>query len=204
MASEGGLSDVVLRPRELLNLSGLLTLSRLPLAIIVPVFTYDRNGMLVILTLAVLTDVFDGPVARWRGTESRIGAVLDGWLDKIFFVNFGWSMVLGGFTPGILLIPWFIREIVQGITVPVLCVKYALGETPWPKPTMSGRITTIALVTAMVGGLLGLSWALYGASAVAGLSGTFASFNYLLRDRPFGTRPAQGMYSQTNAIRQVS
>lgn len=176
----------MLRPRDLLNLSGLLTLSRVPLAVITAHFMHDRDAMLAILLAAALTDALDGPVARWRGTASRIGAVVDGWVDKIFFINYAWSMIMGGYITAPYMWIWFGREIVQGITVPLLQMRYALGDAPWPEPSRAGKAATVFIAAAMIAALLGQRLVLDVCTALGGGLGLWAAFLYLRRDHPFG------------------
>jgi phosphatidylglycerophosphate synthase len=63
----------------------LLSLTRLPLAVAFP-FAIGRGAAasMAVLALAGLTDVADGWYARRFHQETPIGAVLDGWMDKLF------------------------------------------------------------------------------------------------------------------------
>ncbi|GAB4433123.1 MAG: CDP-alcohol phosphatidyltransferase family protein [Chloroflexi bacterium OHK40] len=75
-----------IEPRELLYPSNLLTLSRLLL--VAPTLAYlrrpeRRRAALLCLALAMLTDAVDGPIARARGEESRLGKLLDPIADKL-------------------------------------------------------------------------------------------------------------------------
>ena len=72
----------ILRPEDLGNLPGFLTLGRLLLAVLLPIWTYDRLALFLVLSAAMLSDIVDGMLARRWGLSSRIGAVLDGWIDK--------------------------------------------------------------------------------------------------------------------------
>ena len=70
------------RPRRNWGPADLLTAARIPLAAAF-VFVPDSGTRLAILAAAGLSDVLDGIVARRLG-PSRIGAVLDPVVDKIF------------------------------------------------------------------------------------------------------------------------
>jgi len=47
----------------------------------------DRAAFAVLVLLAVLTDILDGPLARATGSASRFGANLDSAADLIFYVS---------------------------------------------------------------------------------------------------------------------
>lgn len=175
-------SAPVFRPRDLLNLSGALTFSRLGLALAAPFFKYDRRAMLLILLAALLSDVLDGKVARWRGTTSEIGRAADGWIDKIFLVNYGWSAVLAGYATGWHLLAWTVREIVQGAAVPLLAWRYYMGAAGISGASAAGKTATVLIGMGMLGGLLDLPLLLHGASAAGGALGLYAAVDYLIRD----------------------
>lgn len=172
----------VFRLRDLLNLAGALTFSRLGLALAAPFHKYDRRAMLIILLAALLTDVLDGPAARWRGTTSEIGRAADGWIDKIFLVNYGWSMVLAGYATGWHLLAWTIREIVQGAAVPFLAWRYYMGAAGLSGASNAGKAATVLIGVGMLAGLLGVSPVLHGASALGGALGLYSAVDYLVRD----------------------
>ena len=112
---------------DALNLAGLITISRLPIAIAYPFLAADHRVALGLLLLAALTDLLDGVVARWTGTQSHTGAVLDGWIDKVLYVNIAWTLVLLHDVPAWWMLAWFSREILQGFFVPVLVPAYYRG-----------------------------------------------------------------------------
>lgn len=79
------LRDLV-QPRELLYPSNLLTLSRLllvPATLVLLRKPEHRRAALACLTLTMLTDALDGPIARARGEVSRLGELLDPIADKL-------------------------------------------------------------------------------------------------------------------------
>ena len=47
----------------------------------------DRAAFAVLVLLAVLTDILDGPLARATGSASRFGANLDSAADLIFYIS---------------------------------------------------------------------------------------------------------------------
>ena len=84
----------ILHPSQLWNLAGAITLLRLPLALVFPFVAADPPWAIAVLLLAAFTDILDGWVARIQGTVSHVGGFADGWIDKIFNINAGWSLVV--------------------------------------------------------------------------------------------------------------
>lgn len=66
-----------------LTVSNLLSLTRIPLGISLLALD-DRGLLLAVITLGAATDLADGVIARWSGTESEIGSLLDPFCDKLF------------------------------------------------------------------------------------------------------------------------
>ena len=67
-----------LHPSQLYNLAGILTVSRLPLAIVFPFVAADQIAAITIILIAALTDALDGPVAKWTNKTSHVGGFADG------------------------------------------------------------------------------------------------------------------------------
>lgn len=67
---------------SLFNLSNNLSLLRGPLAFLF--LQENTNLRLLAILLAVLSDYLDGFLARWRGTSSHFGAILDPLMDRFF------------------------------------------------------------------------------------------------------------------------
>jgi CDP-diacylglycerol--glycerol-3-phosphate 3-phosphatidyltransferase/cardiolipin synthase len=172
--------------RDLWNVAGLLTLSRLSMAVAAPAFTHDPQALAMLLALAMFTDVIDGPIARATGQVSRTGAMIDGFVDKVFLVNFAWTLSVGDWVPYWILLPWFVREIVQGAMFPFMVWRYFVGQAPWPEPSNVGKVATVALAIAMFGGLYGSAAVLYGFTALCGVTGVLAVIGYWHRDKPLG------------------
>ena len=84
----------VLRIRDLANTAGLITGTRLLIALAFPFLTAHPRVALAAYLFASLTDVLDGAVARRTHTASHTGAFVDGWVDKILHINGAWSMTL--------------------------------------------------------------------------------------------------------------
>ncbi len=69
------------------NLANILTTLRLISSVWLILLVASNNQLFLIFTLVILcmiTDIFDGRVARWCCIESRFGSFLDRMVDKIF------------------------------------------------------------------------------------------------------------------------
>lgn len=139
------LPTVTVHVRDLANLAGLLTASRLPLALVFSLVVHDPFWALGVYGVAMLTDVLDGPLARWTGQTSQSGALLDGFVDKVFQVNAAWSLVLADAIPSWWLLCWFSREILELMMVPWLWKTFFHGRARLHRSTGSGKALTIAI-----------------------------------------------------------
>ncbi|HJN74715.1 MAG TPA: CDP-alcohol phosphatidyltransferase family protein [Myxococcota bacterium] len=185
--------DERLRFSDLFNLAGALTLARIPLAVVTAFTMHDRRLFALVFTLAMLSDVLDGPVARWRGTCSRTGAVADGWADKIFLINYAWSMQMLGLIEPWHMVMWFVREIIQGAFVPLVALRYAFKTAPNPEPHPAGQAATLLIGMAIIAALVEVT-PVRDAATIAALGlGSGVALHYFRRDRPWerwGRAPA--------------
>lgn len=168
--------------RDAVRPAGLLTLSRLPIAVVYPFVAGRESVALGLYLLAAATDLLDGWVARRTGTTSHTGAVLDGWIDKILYVNIAWTLVLLHDVPGWWMLCWFARELIQGVFVPVLVPLYYRGLPEPRASTALGKLTTWLVGISLVASLLDVWWVGAVLTPLAGLSGTAASVEYLRRE----------------------
>ena len=152
------LPTVTVHVRDLANLAGVLTASRLPLAVVFSLVVHDPTWALAVYALAMATDVVDGPVARWTGRTSQSGALLDGFVDKVFQVNAAWSLVLVDAVPSWWLLCWFSREILELLMVPWLWKTFFHGRARLHRSTASGKGLTIAIAVACGVVLCGGVW----------------------------------------------
>jgi CDP-diacylglycerol--glycerol-3-phosphate 3-phosphatidyltransferase/cardiolipin synthase len=84
------------RAADLVNAPTLLSLARLPLAVLFP-FTLERPALsIAVLGAAAASDVLDGFIARRFELATATGAVVDGVTDKLFAAVVLASLVLGG------------------------------------------------------------------------------------------------------------
>lgn len=78
------MSEGAYRAGDVLRVPGLLSLCRLPLAVLFPFALGRPAWALGVLAGAAATDVLDGWTARRLHQETATGAVLDGVMDKLF------------------------------------------------------------------------------------------------------------------------
>jgi phosphatidylglycerophosphate synthase len=100
-------SMTVYSARDVFRVPGLLSLSRLPLAVVFALTVGRTRWALAALLVAGLSDVLDGWVARRFGQVTPTGAVLDAVMDKVFVaavvvaliashtLSFGQALLLG-------------------------------------------------------------------------------------------------------------
>ena len=171
----------VLHPRYLCNISGALTLVRLPLAVIFPFIAHRADFALAVILLAGLSDALDGPVAKRFGTQSHAGGFADGWVDKIFNINAAWSLVVFDWAPWWIMLMLFTREFIQIPLVPYYVARYCRGEIPVNIPHWSGKLASVSLVVAMCAALLNLWYVLLVAALLSACTGGFATLLYAAR-----------------------
>lgn len=88
-----------LSARDLALPPNLMSLARLPLAVLFP-FVATRPGLaLAVLCCAGLTDVLDGWLARRAGQVTRIGAIVDPIADKVFALTVVATLLQSGKLP---------------------------------------------------------------------------------------------------------
>jgi cardiolipin synthase len=136
-----------------MGLANWLTVLRI---LLIPVFisllVYRRPGAaLLVFTLAAVTDLLDGWVARSRGSQSRLGAFLDPMADKLLltasFVTLTYSKV----------IPFWITAVVLSrdvILVVGALLIHMVGGRIHPRPTWAGKAATFFQILTVLAGLL--------------------------------------------------
>ena len=175
------MARMVLKLRDLLNVAGALTLTRLPLALLYPFIAHDPALALGVYVLALVTDALDGAVARWTGTTSEMGTFADGWLDKIFHVQASWSLAIVDVIPAWWMLLWFSRELVLMTTVPWYIHRYVRGERPPVHSGVVGKGASIAVGVAFLASLLGVPSIALVAGCCAGVLGVLAGVGYWQR-----------------------
>lgn len=168
--------------RKLWNLSGFITLLRLPLALIFPFVAADPFNATIVLLLAAISDAVDGVVARMMNTESHIGGFADGWVDKIFNINAGWSLVVFDWMPWWASCLLFTREWIQIPMVPYYVTRYVRGNRPPNTPLLIGKFCSVLLVCAMVAALWSQSGIMWASVVGTAFFGACSTIVYLKRE----------------------
>lgn len=178
------------RPRmrlaELMNLAGLLTVARGPLAFAFLWVADKPVPGLVVYLLGVGTDVIDGLVARRTGTTSYTGAMIDGYMDKLLHAVVALALVWHGRMPAWWLLLWFSREWILLVMVASFWGAYSRGEFKPRGANRLGKNTTVALSLALVSTMLEWSGPALALTLVTGALGLATGLTYLrqvLEDR---------------------
>ena len=126
-----------------LTLPNVISLARIPLAI-AAVATYAggvRLAAQLLMVASFLTDALDGAVARWTGSTSQWGRVLDPLADKIVFAVFAVAFARFG------VIPWWLVFTLVGrdlfISIGSALHMGRIGEVP--SSNLLGKASTAAL-----------------------------------------------------------
>ncbi|MBI2216365.1 MAG: CDP-diacylglycerol--glycerol-3-phosphate 3-phosphatidyltransferase [Candidatus Rokubacteria bacterium] len=136
-----------------MGLANWLTVLRI---LLIPVFVallvYRRPGVaLMTFTVAALTDLLDGYVARRRGIQSRLGAFLDPTADKLLlvasFATLTWLRVLPA---------WIMIVVVSRDAILVIgsFLIQLVGGRIHPRPTWAGKAATFFQILTVLSGLL--------------------------------------------------
>jgi len=117
--------------RNLYSIPNILSLTRLALVPVLVVLAYfaEPEGFLVVLAVSLLSDVFDGYLARKLNLVSELGAKLDSWADML---TYG-CMILGIYWiwPQIFAQQlWFLVAATLSFILPVLYAFNKFGEYP--------------------------------------------------------------------------
>lgn len=136
-----------------MGLANWLTILRI---VLIPVFVlllvYRRPGVaLLVFSLAALTDMLDGYVARRRGSQSRLGAFLDPMADKLLLTASFVTLTQLKFLPPWITIVVISRDVI--LIVGALLV-HMLGGRIHPRPTWAGKAATFFQVLTVLTGML--------------------------------------------------
>jgi cardiolipin synthase len=130
----------VLDLRDALRLPGLLSLSRLPLALAFP-FVWSRPPLAIgVLGLAALTDVLDGFAARRLNQVTETGAVLDPIMDKTFVLAVTATLIAARVVTPQEAALLATREIVELPLVAYVVLFRVAGDR---RANLAGKLTTV-------------------------------------------------------------
>jgi cardiolipin synthase len=137
-----------------LTLPNQLTLLRMGLSPVVVVLVLSRELRLAFwcFVAAAVTDLLDGQIARRRGQQTKLGAMLDPVADKMLlslsFVALTWSAAVPRPIPHWLTVIVLARDaIVLGAAI---MVTLAQGARPFPPSALGKAATAAQLVTVSV------------------------------------------------------
>ena len=137
--------DPVLPPDRVLTVPNALSAIRL---VLIPVFVYallvaHSNGWaLAILMFSGASDWADGKIARLLNQSSRLGALLDPAVDRLYMVTVPVVLAIGGIVPWWFVIVLLTRDGLLAATLPVLRRR---GLTSLPV-TYLGKAATFGLM----------------------------------------------------------
>lgn len=162
-----------LHARDLVGVPGMLSLSRIPLAILFALVP-GATAELAILGCAGATDLADGWYARRFARTTAAGALVDPVTDKIFVATVVATLVLQGRLP-VLLVPLLaVREALELALIVRLSLRGAAarGEES-PSVSALGKLATFAQFACVAAAILGATasaqWAAGFAAAALGL-----------------------------------
>lgn len=126
------------------NLLSLLRLAGVPLFLWLLLGPQADGWAVVVLAVSGFTDYLDGKLARWLNQYSRLGALLDPAVDRLYIVAALLAFLIRG------LVPWWVvaaligRDLVLACCLPLLRRR---GYRPFPV-TYLGKAATFSLLYA--------------------------------------------------------
>jgi cardiolipin synthase len=168
---------------EILLPPNLLSLLRLPLAVLFPLVAGSRNKALLILALAGLTDVLDGYLARHDRQVTATGAVIDPVADKLFALSVVGTLLAQGKIPRWGVPALLAREILEApLLLWVVLRPREASDAPVEVRSMApGKLATVAQFAAVMAAIE-LPAAVPAALVAAALTGTVAGVFYWRRE----------------------
>jgi phosphatidylglycerophosphate synthase len=146
MSDQGGVRD---QAGVRWSAADVLSVLRIPLAVAFVLVTHN-GWRLAIVAAAAVTDLLDGPVARWRGS-SRYGLVLDPIADKMFMAAAVGVVAFSGALEPYEIVGVLLRDIVATIAFAATF----FSEEPRAIPARwSGKAVTVAQILTLVAFLL--------------------------------------------------
>jgi cardiolipin synthase len=127
------------------NLLSMVRLAGVPLFLYLLLGPHSDGWALAILMLSGFTDWADGKLARLLNQTSRLGALLDPFVDRLYVITTLIAFVLRD------IIPWWVaailigRDLILALTLPI----YRRRGLPPPEVIYLGKAATFALMFAM-------------------------------------------------------
>jgi CDP-diacylglycerol--glycerol-3-phosphate 3-phosphatidyltransferase/cardiolipin synthase len=161
------------RWKDVLLVPGLLSLARVPLALVFPFVVEHALAALAVLALAGVTDVLDGYAARRLGQATPTGAALDPVTDKFFVLTVAGTLVASGHFSVATVLLLSTRELLELPLVVwfALSSKARSARAEKPSANVFGKLATALQFAAVAAVLLGSPttglW--IGSTALAGI-----------------------------------
>lgn len=166
--------------RDFLLIPVLVTLCRIPLALVFPMTLGNPTLALFVLGLAGLSDLLDGYLARRLKQESDLGAIADGFADKLFVLVVAVSMWQGGFFPLWQVLLLGTRDAGEVLVVDRAYVAKSALPAQASRANKLGKITTLFQFAAVALALFHIPFSLVFVFLAAGF-GVAAALSYLRR-----------------------
>lgn len=142
------------RARDLL--ADVITIARLPLAVVFPFVVEKPAAAIAVLLAAAASDVLDGWCARALGTVTTTGAMLDGFVDKAFACTVVVTLVVAGKLALAAAVLLGTREIGELLLIGVAAARGRAAAHHAVVSSAAGKVTTtlqFAVVGAVILGL---------------------------------------------------
>ncbi len=159
-ATDGGVRGVFAdRVLTVPNALSVLRLLGVPLFLWLLLIERADGWAFALLVASGITDFLDGKLARLLDQSSRLGALLDPFVDRLYLVTTLAAFVIRG------LIPWWVAAILVGrdLVLTATLSVYKRRELPPPEVIYLGKAATFALMSALPWLLAGqMDWAAAG------------------------------------------
>jgi cardiolipin synthase len=159
----------------------LLSLARLPLAVLFPFASRSAPASLAVLGLAGLTDVLDGWLARKTGAETALGAVVDPVADKAFVLSVMVTLLAEGRLPRWGIPALLTREILEAPLLVWVLARGPRGPRGEARANVPGKVATAAQFAAVLSAIV---WprVLPAALGITAVAGGVAGIGYWMRE----------------------
>ncbi|WP_069161010.1 CDP-alcohol phosphatidyltransferase family protein [Nocardia altamirensis] len=141
------------------NVLSVVRLLGVPLLVWLLLVRHADGWAFTLLILSGVTDFLDGKLARLLDQSSRLGALLDPFVDRLYLVTTVAAFLIRG------IIPWWVVAILLGreLVLTLTLVIYKRRDLPPPDVIYLGKAATFALMSALPWLLAGeMDWPLDG------------------------------------------
>lgn len=123
------------------------------------IYPYLKNIAVVVFALAVLSDFFDGLVARIKKEKSELGQIIDPLADKLLLLTAFITLYL---LPGFRIYLWVVLVVVSRDLVILfgVIILHFLKIEITISPSLWGKLTTFSQMTAIFWVLIGIPYCL--------------------------------------------